>query len=449
MSAILNPTAGAGIAAAPGVGIDAANAAFRKVTWRLIPFLFLCYVLAFLDRINIGFAQLQMKQDLAFSDVIYGLGAGIFFIGYLLFEVPSNLMLQKVGARKTILRIMVGWGLVSAATMFVTTPTQFYIARFLLGVFEAGFFPGIILYLTYWYPSSRRGRIIALFMTATAVAGLVGGPLSGWIMKDMAGVNGWAGWQWMFLLEGLPSVLLGVVAYFFLTDKPSDAKWLTASEKQILNHELGADQKKAPATQHSLRGVFRDPKVYLLAAVYFTILVGGYALSFWVPTMIRALGVDNVLHIGLYAAIPYLVAVIAMVWWGRHSDATLERRWHCVVAMLVCGAALVLSTLVAGNFWLSIVLLCFAAAGAAAVTPVFWTIPSAYLTPAAAAAGIALVSSLGSIAGFVSPFVIGSIKAATGSLTYAMYFVAAMLVLGAVLILKGVPAKSLQEKAAH
>jgi D-galactonate transporter len=441
----LNPALSADFAPAT----SAVDAAYRKVTWRLIPFLFLCYVLSFLDRINIGFAQLQMKQDLAFGDVIYGLGAGIFFIGYLLFEVPSNLMLQKVGARKTILRIMVGWGIVSAATMFVTTPTEFYVARFLLGVFEAGFFPGIILYLTYWYPSSRRGRIIALFMTATAIAGLVGGPLSGWIMKDMAGVNGWAGWQWMFLLEGLPSALLGIVAYFFLTDRPADAKWLTATEKQILSHAVAADQKRLGATQHhSLRAVFRDPKVYLLSAVYFTILVGGYALSFWVPTIIKSLGVSNVLHIGLYAAIPYAVAVIAMVWYGRHSDATLERRWHCVTAMLVCGVALVLSTMVVGNFWLSMALLCVAAAGAASVTPVFWTIPSTYLSPTAAAAGIALVSSLGSVAGFASPFAVGAIKSATGSLTYAMYFVAAMLAVGAVLILRGIPAKLLGEKAA-
>jgi MFS family permease len=222
---------------------DTIAAVYRKVTWRLVPFLFLCYVVAFLDRINIGYAQLQMKQSLPFSDAVYGLGAGIFFIGYFLFEVPSNLMLAKVGARKTLLRIMSCWGVVAAAMMFVSTPTMFYVLRFFLGVFEAGFFPGVLLYLTYWYPNARRGRIIALFMSATAIAGIIAGPLSGGIMKYMDGMNGWAGWQWLFLVQGLPATLLGFIAYFYLQDKPEDARWLDKSEKAIVRAELDADSQ--------------------------------------------------------------------------------------------------------------------------------------------------------------------------------------------------------------
>src|SRR5688572_24710216 len=339
------------LASTPQSTIDAT---YRKVTWRLVPFLFLCYVVAFLDRINIGYAQLQMKQSLPFSDAVYGLGAGIFFIGYFLFEVPSNLMLAKVGVRKTLLRIMSLWGLVAAAMMFVSTPTMFYVLRFLLGVFEAGFFPGVLLYLTYWYPNARRGRIIALFMSATAIAGIVAGPLSGGIMKYMDGMNGWAGWQWLFLVQGVPATLLGIVAFFFLQDKPEDARWLKPAEKAIVRAQLDADQGAAGASHGSFLRLLRDPKVYVLSLIYFLLLGAAYAIIFWVPTVIRSWGVTDVLQIGLYAAIPNLIGAIAMVLVARHSDAKMERRWHLIGCVLLASVGMLLTVMVKGNLALSL-----------------------------------------------------------------------------------------------
>src|SRR6185312_4485337 len=317
---------------------------YTKVTWRLVPLLFVCYVLSYLDRINVGFAQLQMKSDLGFSDAIYGLGAGIFFVGYFLFEVPSNLLLEKIGARKTITRIMVIWGLVSACMAFVHAPWAFYVLRFLLGVFEAGFFPGIILYFTYWYPGAYRARIIAIFMSGIAVAGVLGGPLSGWIMNDLAGYQGLKGWQWMFILEGLPTTFLGLFIFFYLDDKPDDAKWLTADEKSLIRHNLDLEQAGAHAGAHghdlaSFLNALKDPKVYVLSFSYFCFICGVYMISFWLPTLIKEMGVSNPLHVGLYAAIPYGITTVGMIWIGYHSDRTLERRWHCALPSFLGAAA--------------------------------------------------------------------------------------------------------------
>ena len=420
---------------------------YSKVTWRLIPFLFICYVASYLDRINIGFAQLQMKQDLGFSDAVYGLGAGIFFFGYFLFEVPSNLLLEKIGARKTLLRIMVVWGTISACMMFVKTPMQFYIARFLLGVFEAGFFPGIILYLTFWYPSGMRARIIALFMSAIAIAGIIGGPLSGWIMNDLAGTNGWKGWQWMFLLEGLPTIVLGVLVLIILDDHPDDAKWLTAREKEILDHNLEEDQRGLDvAHHHSLGQAFRDPKIYILSFAYFTFICGVYAISFWLPTIIKSFGVTDPLRIGLWTTIPYIAGAIGMVVISKHSDQTLERRWHAALSGFIGGAGLVASSFLPGNLGLALVALSIATIGILSTMPLFWAMPTAYLSGTAAAGGIALINSLGLIGGFVSPFVIGWIKTSTGSVNYGLYFITALLVLGGVVLLTGIPARMLHER---
>lgn len=420
---------------------------YRKVGLRLIPFLFICYVAAYLDRINIGFAQLQMKADLGFSDAVYGLGAGIFFFGYALFEVPSNLLLEKIGARKTLLRIMVLWGLTSAGMMFVTTPTQLYIARFLLGLFEAGFFPGMILYFTYWYPSQMRARIIALFMSGMAVAGIIGGPLSGWIMNDMAGVNGWYGWQWMFLLEGIPAVLLGVMAWFLLDDRPGQAKWLSQREKQVIEQTLQQDQRDlGPAHHGSLRHALRDPKIYILAFAYFTFIAGTYVITFWLPTIVKSFGETDPLRIGLLTAIPYIIGAIGMVVLSKHSDRTRERRWHAAGAAFLGGAGLVVASLLPGQLAWALVALSFATIGILATMPLFWAMPTAYLSGPAAAGGIALINSLGLIGGFVSPFVIGWFKTATGSVNYGLYFVTALMVLGAIALLVGVPARALREK---
>jgi D-galactonate transporter len=425
---------------------SAIDATFRKVTWRLIPFLFICYIVAFLDRINIGYAQLQMKQTLPFSDAVYGLGAGIFFIGYFLFEVPSNLMLAKVGARKTLLRIMFLWGLVAAAMMFVSTPTMFYVLRFFLGVFEAGFFPGVLLYLTYWYPNARRGRIIALFMSATAIAGIVAGPLSGGIMKYMDGMNGWAGWQWLFLVQGLPASLLGVAAYFYLQDKPEDARWLSPAEKAIVRTQLEQDQHAAPGSHGSFWQLLRDPKVYVLSLIYFLLLGAAYAIIFWVPTVIRSWGVTDMLQIGMYAAIPNLVGAVAMVLVARHSDAKMERRWHLIGCVLLASVGMLLTVMVKGNLALSLACLSLAVVGVASATPIFFTIPTAYLAPASAAAGLALISSLGNLGAAVSPSLTGLISARTGNPLDSMFLVIALYALVAVIVWLAVPAKLLRSQ---
>ena len=314
---------------------------YAKVTWRLLPFLFLCYLCAYLDRINVSFAKLQMLQDLHFSDAVYGAGAGVFFVGYLLFEVPSNLILLRVGARRWIARIMITWGLISAAMMFVTTPASFYIMRFMLGVAEAGFIPAILLYLTYWFPASRRSKVTALFMTGIPMSGVIGGPLSGWIMNHMNGAHGIAGWQWLFLLEGIPTAILGFVAFFFLNDKVADAKWLSESQKALL--EANLKEEASAHALHSVKDGLMHPKVLLLSVIYFFFTMGLYGVSFWLPTLVKASGVADPLDIGLLSAIPYAAAAVSMLLVSQSSDARGERRWHLALPGLVGAAGLCLS----------------------------------------------------------------------------------------------------------
>jgi MFS family permease len=418
-----------------------AELAYRKVTRRTIPLLFACYVMAHLDRNNIGYAQLQMKVDLAFSDAIYGLGAGIFFLGYILFEVPSNLLLVKVGVRKTLLRIMVGWGIVSALTMFVRTPMEFYAARFLLGVFEAGFFPGIILYLSWWFPAVRRARIIALFMTAIAAAGIVGGPISGAILTYMDGVLDQHGWQWMFLLEGIPSVVLGFVAFRALPETPDRADWLAPAERRAILDSLAAE--KDPATHcdeaHPLRGVIRNPTTYILAAIFFMSLCGVYTLNFWKPMLIQSFGVSSPLAIGCFAAIPYTAAAIAMVLTGRHSDQTRERRWHYAIATTIGAAGLALTTVFAGHTVLAMTVLTIGTAGIFAGLPVFWSVSTQQLSRRAATVGIAYINSISVFAGAVAPYAIGLIKTATGTMSAGLLIISGLLITGAVLMICSVP----------
>ena len=412
-----------------------ADQVFSKVSWRIMPLLLVCYLIAYLDRINIGYAQLQMKQTLTFSDAAYGLGAGIFFIGYFLFEVPSNLMLEKIGARKTLLRIMFCWGIVASWMMFVTTPTEFYIARFLLGVFEAGFFPGVVLYLTFWYPPARRAQMIALFMTATTLAAVVAGPLCGGIMKYMDGVNGWHGWQWLFLTQGLPASVLGIVAYLYLQDKPEDAKWLSTGEKKLLRDHLDHDQALVQTGKHtSVWQLLRDPSVYLLSLVYFLLLGATYTMVFWAPTLIKSWGVSDLFMIGLLSSIPNVAGVIAMVMFGRSSDRRKERRWHFVTCVTIAAIGLGITTVTQGNLVASLAGLTVAVIGLASATPLFFTMTTEYLPKAAAAGGIALISSIGNLGAAVSPSVTGAINASTGSPVYSMYLVMALYI-GAGLIL--------------
>ena len=418
---------------------SAVDALYSKVSWRIIPLLLICYMVAYLDRINIGYAQLQMKQVLTFSDAVYGLGAGIFFIGYFLFEVPSNLLLEKIGARKTLLRIMFCWGLVAAAMMFVQTPMQFYMVRFLLGVFEAGFFPGIILYLTFWYPSARRGQMIAIFMAATSVAGVIAGPLCGGIMKYLDGANGLAGWQWLFVVQGLPASLLGIVAYFYLQDKPEDARWLSASEKKVLQANLDNDQKNVASASHaSLGQMLRDRKVYVLALVYFLLLGATYTMVFWVPTLIKSWGVADLMQIGLYSALPSLIGVFGMILIGRNSDKHGERRWHFAASVTLAAIGLGITTLTQGDLSASLAGLSLAVIGIASATPLFFTITTEYLSKVGAAAGIALISSLGNLGAAASPAVTGAITARTGSPVYSMYLVMALYLLSGIILLLAV-----------
>ena len=407
--------------------------AYARVTWRLIPLLFICYVAAYLDRVNVGFAKLQMLNDLNFSESVYGLGAGIFFIGYFLFEVPSNLLLHKLGARRWIARILISWGLISGCMMFVQTPTMFYVLRFLLGVAEAGFFPGIILYLTYWYPAARRSQVTSRFMTGIPMAGVIGGPLSGWILTSFNGVSGMAGWKWLFVIEALPSVALGFVVMYFLDDRIADAKWLSADQKRLLQHNI--EKESTLGGDHSALGAFRNAKVWVLCAAYFGFIMGLYGIGFWLPSLIKASGISSPTTIGWLVAIPYSAAVVCMILTSRHSDRTGERRWHIAVPALVGAAALVVSTFVPQTPLWAIVTLTIATMGILTGLAQFWVLPPAFLGGAAAAAGIALINSVGNLAGFVSPFAVGWIKDTTGSTNNGLYVIAASLVVGGAIVL--------------
>ncbi|WP_144139527.1 MFS transporter [Paraburkholderia sp. BCC1884] len=414
---------------------------YRKVFYRLIPLLFLCYVISYIDRVNISFAKLQFMHELGFSESTYGLGAGLFFIGYVLFEVPSNLWMQRIGARRTLLRIMFAWGLVSSLMMFVRTPTQFYAMRFLLGVTEAGFFPGMIYYLSCWFPGARRARVTAFLMMATAVAGIVGGPLSGFIMTRLAGVGGMPGWQWLFLLEGVPAVTLGLVVFFLLGDTPAEVSWLDDREKSLIARELLADEKsKHTGHLDGLRGALANPRVYLAALVYFAVMMPFNAIGFWAPTIIRDLGVASVFDIGLLSALVFIAAALGTYVVGANSDRTMERRWHVAGSAAVTALAFALLPAAGHNVAVGVGLLALAAASSYGCFVVFWTIPQTFLPRSSAAGGIAMITSLGGTGGFVSPAFVGWVKTQTGSAQYGLIGLAVVLLAGVVLLLVAFPA---------
>jgi len=420
----------------PGEVDPAADAVYRKVAWRLIPLLFLCYIAAYLDRVNVGFAKLQMQQALQFSDSVYGFGAGIFFIGYFIFEIPSNVLLHKVGAGRWIARIMVTWAALSAATMFVDSAMSFYIVRFLLGVAEAGFFPGIILYLTYWFPAARRGKATSLFLTAIAVAGIVGGPVSGWILHSLDGLNGWKGWQWLFLLEALPSLVLGVLAWFWLEDRVKNAQWLTLEERNLIARDIQAEESHK--ADGALVSVLGNGKVWLLAFVYFAIVSGLYGVSFWLPTIIKAMGIVDPLRVGFVSTIPWAFGIVAMVLVAHSADARREYRWHTAVSCVVGAVGLMLSVLFHSDVTLSMAGLTLCTTGIMSALPIFWSNPTALLGGAAAAVGIAFINSVGNLAGFAMPWLIGLIRDATHSTDAGLEMLSVLMVLGAaaVLVLK-------------
>jgi len=409
--------------------------ALAKARRRLLPFLFLLYVVSYLDRINVGFAALQMNAALRFSSVTYSLGAGIFFLSYTLLEVPSNIVLARVGARLWIARIMITWGLISAAMMFVRSAPAFYVLRFLLGAAEAGFFPGIIYCLTRWFPRRERARAIAGFMTAVVVAGIIGGPISGALLK-LDGVGGLAGWQWLFVVEGFPAVVLGVLVLWLLPEQPSDARWLTKEEQQALTARLAdeAAQLKGPSAVHTIHGAMTSGRVWQLAAAYFTIPVALYAMGFWLPQIVRAASGGDDFTVGLLSAIPYAVAAVGMVVIGWNSDRMGERRWHIALTAVGGGAAFAAAGLVHGLLP-SMMMLSLAMLGLASMLGPFWAFATSFLSGIGAAAGIALVNSVGNVGGFVGPNIIGFAQQTTRGFTGGLILIGAILAAGGLLVL--------------
>jgi ACS family tartrate transporter-like MFS transporter len=412
---------------------EARRSAIAKAAWRLLPFLCLCYIVNFLDRVNVGFAALAMNQDLGFTPSIFGTGAGIFFIGYFLFEIPSNLALQRFGARIWIARIMISWGVVATAMAFVHSETSFYAMRFLLGVAEAGFFPGIILYLTYWFPARERARIVSLFMAAVPLATVVGGPLSGALL-ELHGLGGLKGWHWLFIVEGLPAILLGLIALKVLDDGPAQAEWLSKDERQALADTLAAEAKVTREVGYAGLGqALTRPRVLVLALLYFCLVVGLYGIGFWMPQVIQTFGLDP-LRIGFLTAVPYLFAAIAMVLWGMSSDRSGERILHVAVPLFLAALAFAWSA-AALPLALTMIALTLAAVGIYAAIGTFWSLPTAILTGTGAAAGLALVNAVGNLGGFAGPSIVGVIRQATGSFTVALLFLAGAMALGGAIAL--------------
>lgn len=426
---------------------------YGKITRRLIPFLILCYFFAYLDRVNVGFAKLHMQDALSFSDTVYGLGAGIFFIGYFIFELPSNLLMQRFGPRFWIARIMATWAILSAAMMFVTTPTTFYVLRFLLGVAEAGFFPGIVFYLTLWFPSWRSARTLGLFILVTPLSVIIGSPLSGLILKLFENVGGLHNWQWLFLVEAIPSFVLAFVVLRYLDNNVDEAKWLTVEEKQIVQTDLAKDRANRDRAangkaSHSLKEMLANRYVWLLALIFFSFNVGYYGVSFWLPSIIKTSGISDDLQIGLLAALPYVFGAAFMIWNSRHSDLKQERRWHIAIPTVIGCIGLTLSAYCSGSTFWMMTWICVAMSGTLALIPTYISLPGTLLSGTAAAAGIALVNSVGNLAGFFGPTVLGWLKDQTGQTDSGLYILAGFLLLCAPLIFM-LPAKLVSPGKTH
>lgn len=423
----------------------------KKILWKIMPILFLAYMFSFLDRVNIGYAKLQMQEFVGFTDIQYAYAAGIFFIGYALFEIPSNLLMDKIGARKTLARIMVLWGVASAATLFVTTVDQLYIIRFMLGVFEAGFYPGVFLYFSYWFPSYMRGRVAAIILAGSLVAPIIGGPISGLIMTEMDGYMGWFGWQWMFLLEALPIIFIGIFCWFYLCDRPQTSRWLNEREKlihqkmmddDVVNKDPNAHQGNA----HSVANIFKamlDPRVYLLAFLAFATYCGNYGFSFWLPTMIKDMGISNIAHISYYAVIPFSLGALGLYLITKSSDKRGERRWHYAFAMILASTMLVLAAYLDVGLVPRLILLGFASFGFMGGMAIAWTLPGTYLQGKTAPVGIALVSTLATTAGYFSPWIMGVMREAFGTNQAALVSIAAVMLLASILMMFVVPAKAI------
>ncbi len=410
------------------------QALLSKLTGRLIPFMFLLYIVSYLDRINVGFAALQLNEALKFDPEVFGLGAGIFFIGYFLFEVPSNLILERLGARIWIARILVTWGIISSAMMFVNGALMFYVLRFLLGVAEAGFFPGMILYLTYWFPAETRGRAVSRFMTATPIAGVIGGPLSG-LLLQMNGAGGLAGWQWLFLIEGVPAIVLGFITLAYLPDGPKHAKWLNSEERDWIVNKLQTEREQARhAAYHTLGEALRSSRVWGLAFIYFGIIMSFYGISLWLPQIVQSFSRMSDLLVGFISAIPYVAASIGMVIIGRNSDRTGERRVHVAAAAFTAAAGLTAAAFlkIPGA---ELAALSLAAVGIWGTLGPFWAMSSEILSGTGAAAGIALINSVGNLGGFLGPYLVGIVRKETNSFALALLALAIWPLLGGALTL--------------
>lgn len=414
---------------------DIETSTIRAISLRLIPFLVFAYFLAYLDRVNLGFAALTMNAELHFTPTMFSWGAGIFFIGYFLFEVPSNIALEKFGASRWIARIMVSWGVISALMALVSGPWSFYALRFLLGVAEAGFFPGIILYLTYWYPAEYRARFLAAFAIAVPVSTVIGAPVSG-LLLGLDGVFGIKGWQWLFIIEGIPSMILGVVTWFYLTDRPSQASWLSAEQKAWLSAKMEGERIAKESSHHMTLGqALTSPKVLMLSVIYFGFVAALYGMQFWLPQIVKAFGFSNV-ETGFVTAIPYLFASVAMVLWARHSDRTRERVWHVGLPLILIAVSLGVCGYL-DNPTLTMIAITVAAIGVFCTFALFWTLPTAWLSGAAAAGGIAMINSIGNLAGFGGPYLIGWIKETTGSTSTGLLVLAVMPLIAGLLVLFG------------
>lgn len=413
------------------------SAVYRKISWRLLPLLFVLYAAAYLDRVNVGFARLQMNADLGFSDTVYGAGAGIFFLGYFLFEIPSNLILYRVGARVWIARILVGWGLISAAMAWVHSAQAFYSLRFLLGIAEAGFFPGILCYMTAWYPAEHRARSTAWFMAAIPACGVVGGPLSGWIMSSLDGFHDLRGWQWLFIIEGLPAVGLGMFTMVWLPDHPNDVAWLDADEKVYLQTGIASEQglPQPLSRSQNVGDTVCSARVWRLAALYFLLVVGHYGISFWLPQLVHGFKPGTFTATGLLSALPYAAAGIGMVMIGGYSDRTGKRRIHLIACCLLGTAGFIATRYFNTSLIGSLAGLSVAAIGTVSALTVFWTLPTAFLSGRAAAVGIALINSIGNIGGYFSPLAVGWLQDATGRMDHGLVLLAAALGFAVLLLL--------------
>jgi MFS family permease len=421
----------------PASSIDERDVTFRKIIWRLIPYLTLVWFLAWIDRVNVGFAKLTMMNDLQWSDTIYGAGAGIFFLGYFLFEVPSNLLLEKFGAKKTIMRITIGWGAICMLMAWVQTPTQFYILRFLMGAFEAGLQPGVILYLTYWLPAHRRGKALAFFVSASALSLMLGSPIAAYVMSAMNGLGGYTGWQWLFIVEGIPSIIAGLAAIVLLSDNPAKASWLSTREKSHVQEELAAEARTLHDRDHSFWASLRNTHIWILIAIFFCIVAGNSALVYYGPSIVREVGVTDIKTLGWVMAGIYACGWLGMIGNGYLSDRAKEVRWHTAIAVTLGAAGLLLTTYFLGqkNATGVVVSLAIAAAGTMGAIPIFWQIPNRFLSGMALVVGLAVINSIANLAGYFSPQLLGYLKTNTGAYASGLMLIALVELIAPVLIL--------------